>query len=81
MALLIIVVLILLVVVGAIIVPAAIWYTRNIQEKKNYERALKLVPLLIHLPPMSEDIETNGRDFFVILLMKIFQKHKLFTTL
>jgi len=63
MALLIIVVLILLVVVGAIIVPAAIWYTRNIQEKKNYERALKLVPLLIHLPPMSEDIETNGRDF------------------
>ncbi|MGB4966902.1 MAG: ATP-binding protein [Candidatus Saccharimonadales bacterium] len=27
-----------------------------------YERGLEMVPLLIHLPPASEDIEGNGRD-------------------
>ena len=63
MTVLIIIVFILVIVIGVVVVPAAIWYIRGIQEKKNYERALKLVPLLIHLPPMSEDIETNGRDF------------------
>lgn len=45
-----------------IVLPLTFWYFRSIREKKNYERALKLVPLLIHLPPMSEDIESNGRD-------------------
>lgn len=39
-----------------------LYWRQTIQEKKNYERALKMVPLLIHLPPMSEDIEANGRD-------------------
>ncbi|HSX30296.1 MAG TPA: ATP-binding protein [Candidatus Saccharimonadales bacterium] len=27
-----------------------------------YERAVEFVPILIHLPPMSEDTEVNGRD-------------------
>ncbi len=27
-----------------------------------YERALEMVPVLIHLPPMSDDTDTNGRD-------------------
>lgn len=40
-----------------------LWRRRTqTRTKKNYERALKLVPLLIHLPPVSEDIEANGRD-------------------
>lgn len=51
-----------LVLCGAII-PAVVWYLRqNAREKKNYERALKTVALLIHLPPASDDIESNGRD-------------------
>ena len=29
---------------------------------KSYERQLKLVPLLIHLPPETDDIEVGGRD-------------------
>ena len=33
-----------------------------LREQKNYERGLKMVPLLIHLPPTSEDVEANGRD-------------------
>src|SRR5213593_2781687 len=32
------------------------------REQKNFERGLKMVPLLIHLPPPSDDIEGNGRD-------------------
>jgi len=37
-------------------------YRKTLREAKNYERGLKMVPLLIHLPPSSEDIETQGRD-------------------
>ncbi|HET9098741.1 MAG TPA: DUF87 domain-containing protein [Candidatus Saccharimonadales bacterium] len=32
------------------------------REQKNYERGLKIVPLLIHLPPPSDDIQVGGRD-------------------
>ena len=35
---------------------------KNFREQKNYERGLKMVPILIHLPPSSDDIEGNGRD-------------------
>lgn len=32
------------------------------REQKNFERGLKIVPMLIHLPPLSEDNHENGRD-------------------
>ena len=32
------------------------------RDKKNYARALKMVPMLIHLPPSTDDIQTGGRD-------------------
>ena len=32
------------------------------RERKNYERALKMVPMLIHLPPSTDDIQVGGRD-------------------
>ena len=35
---------------------------KTVREAKNYERGLKMVPILIHLPPASDDIEANGRD-------------------
>src|SRR3990167_6799051 len=39
------------------------FYVRSLyREQKNYERGLKMVPLLIHLPPSSEDTEATGRD-------------------
>lgn len=34
----------------------------TMREAKSYERGLKMVPILIHLPPASDDIEANGRD-------------------
>jgi hypothetical protein len=35
---------------------------RILREQKNFERGLKMVPLLIHLPPISDDTDENGRD-------------------
>lgn len=37
-------------------------YRKTLREAKNYERGLKMVPMLIHLPPSSDDLETSGRD-------------------
>jgi len=34
----------------------------NKQETIDYERGIELVPVLIHLPPASDDTEANGRD-------------------
>lgn len=52
--------------IAAIIVAAGIFifalYQRSLREAKNYERGLKMVPMIIHLPPSSEDIEKGGRD-------------------
>ncbi len=43
--------------------PIAYMHSRNLlREQKNYERGLKMVPLLIHLPPPSDDKEVGGRD-------------------
>jgi hypothetical protein len=32
----------------------------SLREQKNYERGLKMIPLMIHLPPASEDIDKGG---------------------
>lgn len=41
----------------------AFFYVRRVlREQKYFERGLKMVPLLIHLPPLSDDIEGGSRD-------------------
>src|SRR5689334_3894021 len=58
----------LVVLIGFLILVGAgcgfgYFYIRRLyREQKNYERGLKMVPLLIHLPPMSDDTESKGRD-------------------
>lgn len=37
-------------------------YRSTLREAKNYERGLKMVPMFIHLPPPSDDIEKGARD-------------------
>ncbi len=37
-------------------------YRKVLREAKNYERGLKMIPMYIHIPPISSDIEGNGRD-------------------
>ncbi len=55
-----------LVVLGLIVFiggPILFFQVRKIfREQKNFERGLKMVPLLIHLPPLSEDVEGANRD-------------------
>jgi len=37
-------------------------YKKTVREAKNYERGLKMIPMYIHIPPSSDDLEGNGRD-------------------
>ncbi len=37
-------------------------YRKTLREAKSYERGLKMVPVLIHLPPASDDVDGGGRD-------------------
>ncbi len=37
-------------------------YRSSLREAKNYERGLKMIPMMIHLPPISDDLEGGGRD-------------------
>ena len=53
---------IVLVIVGVGATVVFFQYRKMLREAKNYERGLKMVPLLIHLPPTSEDIAGNSRD-------------------
>ncbi len=49
-----------LILVGA---PIVFLQARRVfREQKSYERGLKMVPLLIHLPPPSEDTDIGSRD-------------------
>ena len=41
---------------------AFLYSRRLMREAKNYERGLKMVPLLIHLPPLSDDVQSGSRD-------------------
>lgn len=47
---------------GAGLVFAFLMYKKTLREAKNYERGLKMVPMFIHLPPSSDDIEKGSRD-------------------
>ncbi len=59
----IIIVFFILLMLGAIAAPIVFMQTRKtFREQKNYERGLKMVPVLIHLPPPSDDTEVGSRD-------------------
>lgn len=57
-----IVIVVVLVLTGAIVGVFYWQYQKVLREAKNYERGLKMVPLLIHIPPASDDIDVGGRD-------------------
>ncbi len=58
----IVIILIILGLLGAAGWVAFVYIERALRDRKNYERGLKMVPLLIHLPPPSDDIDGGGRD-------------------
>ncbi len=56
---------ILAIIIAMVIVAAPVVYLqtrKTFREQKNYERGLKVIPLLIHLPPPSDDTEIGSRD-------------------
>lgn len=60
----ILVFIILLMVVGGA-AAGALYYVsarQKAQDAKNVERGLKMVPMLIHLPPLSDDTDQGSRD-------------------
>ncbi len=58
--LIILMVIVLVLCIGGFI---AFLHVRKLwREQKNFERGLKMVPLLIHLPPQSDDTEIGQRD-------------------
>ncbi len=62
MAVLLIFLIILLIVAGVVGPIIFLQMRQTFREQKNYERGLKFVPLFIHLPPPSDDIEIGARD-------------------
>ncbi|MDR1969769.1 MAG: TraM recognition domain-containing protein [Candidatus Nomurabacteria bacterium] len=53
---------IIITVVVTIVAVIFLRSRKSFREQKSYERSLKMVPLLIHLPPPSDDIDTGARD-------------------
>ncbi len=52
-----------LLLIALFVAPIMFYQARmRMREQKNIERGLKMVPMLIHLPPPSEDSEVAGRD-------------------
>lgn len=54
-------------IIAVFFVGALAWFAvwtikRSLREAKNFERGLKMVPMWIHLPPASDDIEAGSRD-------------------
>ena len=52
----------ILIILGVAAAIAWAMYTKKQREEKAYERGLKMVPMMIHLPPETDDIQSNGRD-------------------
>ena len=57
-------VVILIMLVATALFVAIVFGTKisKLRKAKRYERGLKMVPLLIHLPPSTDDIDGGGRD-------------------
>ena len=55
-------IIIILIILGAVGAVVYMQYRKILREAKSYERGLKMVPLYIHLPPPSDDIDNSQRD-------------------
>ncbi len=58
----IITIVVVIVLMCVVLVFVVSQYKKTLREAKNYERGLKMVPLYIHIPPSSDDLEGGGRD-------------------
>lgn len=58
----IVVILIMITSIGLGIYLAFLSFRKKAREQKNYERSLKMVQIMIHLPPPSDDKDSKQRD-------------------
>ena len=75
---------VVLIIVGAFVILAAVLFSAKISQlrkSKRYERGLKMVSLLIHLPPSTDDIDGGGRDKRDIALEAISKSQVLYSIL
>ena len=57
------VIFVILLILGAVAGFTMYLHSRTLlREQKSFERGLKMVPLLIHLPPLSDDLDEGNRD-------------------
>lgn len=73
-------------IIGVILVSGfalfAFYRSRSVlRYAKGIERRLKMVPMLIHLPPLSEDTEIGSRDVRDVIEEKISQAESLYNVL
>ena len=74
----------ILIAIGSILIFLAVIFSAQIsklRKSKRYERGLKMVPLLIHLPPSTDDIEGGGRDKRDVALEAISKSQVLYSIL
>jgi len=69
---------IIVLMLASLSVVAFLAYRRVLRRSKAIERGLKMVPLLIHLPPPSDDTETNNRDVREVIKEKVSQAEILY---
>lgn len=75
---------VILILIGSILILFAVIFSARIsklRKSKRYERGLKMVPLLIHLPPSTDDIEGGGRDKRDIALEAISKSQVMYSIL
>lgn len=53
---------VLVLVICAVIFVFWKLFSTTVRAKKNFERAVKMVPMQIHLPPSTDDVQGGGRD-------------------
>ena len=51
----------------------------KLRKSKKYERSLKMVPLLIHLPPTTDDIDSGSKNLKNCLIIKSYSRFDQFT--
>ncbi|MDO4526721.1 MAG: TraM recognition domain-containing protein [Candidatus Saccharibacteria bacterium] len=75
---------VILIIIGTLVILASIIFSTQIsklRKSKRYERGLKMVPLMIHLPPSTDDIEAGGRDKRDIALEAISKSQVMYSIL
>ena len=65
-------------IVIAIVAAIFVIYRRGLRFAKGIERGIKMVPILISLPPSSDDIEVGGRDVRDVIQERISQAEVLY---